>query len=182
MISDKAVKEFKEIFKKKYGVELSDADAREQGQRLMNYVEIVYKHAERDLRRKKRLKDENIKGFYLENEDGHYTCAVCKDTHIANDMWWNPDGIRCRDCWRNIKNGVIPSLTYENEGIWIPEWELQSYYGVHHTTRAKLKREGLLKGRDLKRENGTIYCTVYLVKENKEFLKKYPKKKPKPVV
>jgi len=33
-----------------------------------------------------------------------------------------------------------------------------------------------LKGRDLKREDGSIYCSVYLVEENKEFLRKYLKK------
>jgi len=47
---------------------------------------------------------------------------------------------------------------------------------LHPATRGKLRREGLLKGRDLKRKDGSIYCAVYLVKENKEFFKKYPKK------
>ena len=33
--------------------------------------------------------------------------------------------------------------------------------------------------RKLKRKDGTIYHTVYLVSENQEFLKKYPKQEPK---
>lgn len=175
-ISDKAVKEFKDIYKKEYGVELSDSDARDQGQRLVNFFEILYEQAARDERRKMRLKRDNIDGFYLEGENGEYTCAVCRNNTLASDIWWNLEGIRCRDCWRNIENKVIPSLTYDNEDQWIPEWQLQSYHGLHHTTRAKLKREGLLKGRNLAREDGSIYCTVYLVEENKEFLKRYPRK------
>ena len=39
----------------------------------------------------------------------------------------------------------------------------------------KLRREGLLHGRDLKRVDGSIYETIYLVSENQEFLKKYPR-------
>ena len=33
----------------------------------------------------------------------------------------------------------------------------------------------MLHGRDLKRANGSIYETIYLVSENQEFLKKYPR-------
>ncbi len=32
------------------------------------------------------------------------------------------------------------------------------------------------RGRDLKTKDGAIYHTVYFISENKEFLKKYPKK------
>jgi hypothetical protein len=37
----------------------------------------------------------------------------------------------------------------------------------------------LLHGRDLKRVNGSIYETIYLVSENQEFLKEYPRIKEK---
>ena len=38
-------------------------------------------------------------------------------------------------------------------------------------TAKKLAREGKLKVRELKDENGEVYFRVYLVSENKEFLK-----------
>jgi len=41
MLSDKAVQEFKNIFKKEYGQELTDAEAREQGERLVKFFEIL---------------------------------------------------------------------------------------------------------------------------------------------
>lgn len=176
-LSDKAAQEFKEIFKKEYGQDLTDAEAREQGERLVAFFDILYKQAHIEHRRKMRLKKEKVKGFFLEASEGPYTCAVCRETTPGNDIWWNLDGLRCRDCWRNIQEGVIPPLTYDSDDkIWIKEWQLQSDYGLHPATRGKLRREGILKGRDLKRKDGTIYCTVYLVKENKEFFKKYPKK------
>ena len=177
MLSDKAVQEFKEIFKKKYGQELTDAEARDQGERLVGFFEILYKQAQMEHRRKMRLEKEQVNGFFLDANEGPYTCAVCRGSIPENDIWWNLDGLRCRGCWRNIQEGVIPSLTYDNEdNIWIQEWQLQSDFGLHPATRGKLRRESVLRGRDLKRKDGTIYCSVYLVEENKEFFKKYPKK------
>ena len=177
MLSDKAIQEYKEIFKKEYGQDLTDAEAREQGQRLMNFVEILYDHAVIEHRRKLRLKKEGIKGFYLDPTEGPYTCAICGENFTGDDIWWNSKGLRCRDCWQNIQKRVIPSLTYDNDNkIWIKEWQLQADYSLHPATRNKLRRQGLLNGRNLKRSDGSIYCTIYLVKENLEFFNKYPKK------
>lgn len=43
ILSDKAVQEYKEIFKKEYGQDLSDAEAREQGERLVKFFETLIK-------------------------------------------------------------------------------------------------------------------------------------------
>jgi len=176
-LSDKATREFKDLMKREYGKELSNSEAKVQGERLLQFVEILIKQAQIEHKRKQRLKKEKINGFFLEVSEGVYSCGICKDHHPGNEIWWNPDGLRCRDCWRNIEEGVIPPLTYDSDGeVWIKEWQLQSDFGLHPATRRKLRRDGLLKGRDLKRKDGTIYCTVYLIDENKEFFKKYPKK------
>ena len=177
MLSDKLVQEYKEIFKKEYGQDLTDAEARDQSQRLLGFFEIIYDQAVIEHRRKLRLKKEKVKGFYLEPTEGPYTCAICRENHLGNEIWWNPKGLRCKDCWNNIKKNVIPSLDYDSDNkVWIKEWQLQSDFGIHPATRGKLARQGILNGRDLKKEDGSIYCTVYLVKENQEFLKKYKRK------
>lgn len=177
MLSDKAVQEFKNIFKKKYGQELTDAEARDQGQRLMNFVEIIYDQAVIEHRRKLRLKKDKVKGFFLDSTEGPYTCAICRQNYPGNEIWWDPKGLRCKDCWSNIQKKVIPSLDYDSDDkVWIKEWQFHYDYGLHPATRNKLRREGLLKGRDLKKSDGSIYCTVYLISENEEFLRKYPKK------
>ena len=41
MLSDKVVQEYKKIFKEKYGQDLTDAEAREQGERLVKFFEIL---------------------------------------------------------------------------------------------------------------------------------------------
>jgi len=126
--------------------------------------------------RKRRLQKEP-EGFFLER-DRYYNCGICYEGHYGNEIWWNLDGTRCADCWRNIKEGIIPSLKkrlFDNEDEWISSSQLKSKYNVQSSSVRKLRKEGLLHGRELKRANGSIYETIYLVSENKEFLKKYPR-------
>lgn len=176
ILSQKSVDEYKKIFKKEYGVDLSDAEAREQGGRLFGFFEILFEHAMIEEKRKKRLKKEP-EGFFLEPGEGSYTCAICDESHYGNEIWWTPEALRCEDCWRNTKEKVIPPLDYDIDNkVWIKDWQIQSDYGIHPMTARKFRRLSELVGRDLKRKGGSIYCTVYLVSENKEFLKKYAKK------
>lgn len=141
-------------------------------------AEIQGEHEGIDATRKRRLEKEP-EGFFLDS-DGYLTCGICYEGHYGNEIWWNLDGIRCADCWNNIKEGVIPPLKkdlFHNEDEWISNSQLKSRHDIHPASVKKLRREGILHGRDLKRANGSIYQTIYLVSDNQEFLKKYPRKK-----
>lgn len=52
MISDKAIQEYKEIFKDEYGQDLTEAEAREQGERLLKFFEILIKIDQRNKQNK----------------------------------------------------------------------------------------------------------------------------------
>lgn len=147
---------------------------------LVQIARMTGRHAGIENMRKRRLKKEP-EGFFLEASEGPLTCSICGEHYYGNAMWWNLDGTRCKDCWRNIKEGVIPSLTprYDDKSNWFESWQIKSNHGVHPSSVRKLVREGLLHSRDLKRKDGSVYYTVYLVSENQEFLKKYPKQKSK---
>ncbi len=43
MITDKRLQEYKKIYKEHYGKEISDAEALEQGTKLMRLMEVIYK-------------------------------------------------------------------------------------------------------------------------------------------
>jgi hypothetical protein len=43
MISEKALKEFKAIYKEKFDIDLSDRDALESATKLLRLVDIIYK-------------------------------------------------------------------------------------------------------------------------------------------
>ncbi len=129
--------------------------------------------------RKRRLEKEP-EGFFLEVSDGgNYTCGICGRSFAGDKIWWNLDGLRCADCWKNIKEGVIPhdlKHEYDGDNQWVPEWQFQSDYGIHPATRDKYVRQGILKARQLKDAKGYVYYKVFLVDENKEFLKDHPKR------
>jgi len=146
---------------------------------LVQLGRMTGKYAGIENMRKRRLEKEP-EGFFLEASEGPLTCSICGEYYYGNEMWWNLDGTRCKDCWRNIKEGVIPSLTPRyDDNNWFESWQIKSNHGVHPSSVRKLVKEGLLHSRDLKRNDGTVYYTVYLTSENQEFMKKYPKQKSK---
>lgn len=174
-LSNKEVQEFKDISKKVYNIDLSDAEARDQGERLVRLFELLLKADSVERQRKKRLEKEPD-GFCLEETEGPYNCRVCRQYVSGKQAWWDLFGVKCLDCQRNIKEGVIPAEICNKDDIWIKAWELSSEFSIHSSTVRKLRREGKLKGIDLKTTGGTTYYTVYLVKDNKKFLKDHPKK------
>lgn len=150
------------------------------GNNLVQLARLIGEHEGIENMRKRRLTKEPD-GFFLEAGEGPYTCGICGENYYGDEMWWNLDGIRCKDCRRNILERVIPPLRnkYKDKDVWFQDWQIKSDYGVHPATRGKLRRDGLLKGRDLKRVDGIVYFTVYLISENQEFIKKYPKQNSK---
>lgn len=138
---------------------------------------ITGKHVGIENVRKRRLEKE-LEGFFLEISEGPLDCGICGRNRPGNEIWWTLVGLRCADCWKNMKAGVLPKdlkHQYSNDDQWISEWQIKSRHGVHPATRGKLIRQGFLKAKQLKDSSGAIYCTMFLVGENKEFLDKYPK-------
>jgi Zn ribbon nucleic-acid-binding protein len=128
-------------------------------------------------RARKRLLEKEPDGFFLENKpDSTYSCGVCGDHIPSGRTWWRPEGLSCADCHRNIKEGVIPDLLKQGDETYIKEWQINSDYSVHPSTRRMLERKDILKSRKLKRHDGSEYETIYLIEENAEFIKQYPKK------
>lgn len=42
MLSKKALQDYKAIYKKRYGVELSDQEAQEKGRKLLEFFKLIY--------------------------------------------------------------------------------------------------------------------------------------------
>lgn len=143
-----------------------------------NYVQLARINAEFEVEtriRTRRLKEEP-EGFFLNDGGRGYTCAICGHHHDGEDIWWRPDGLRCRNCWNNIKKGVIPMLkldAHDWEKEFLTKFDITYKYKIHPSTVGKLRRQGELVGRDLKNAEGQTYCEVFLVKENKKFLINY---------
>jgi hypothetical protein len=149
------------------------------GDNMVQLARMMGKFEAEENMRKRRLEKEPD-GFILgAREGGSYTCKVCWNSTPGEEAWWDLRGIRCLDCQRNFKEGIVPPEIFEEDygyELFINHSKFKDDYGVYPITVKKLRKEGLIHGRDLKRKDGTVYYTLYLVRENQEFLIKYPKK------
>lgn len=144
---------------------------------LVQLARLLGEHDGIEAMRKRRL-EKKPDGFLLNDGKVGYTCGVCSGSFPGENIWWDLRGIRCGDCQRNLKEDIVPIEIFEDDygyDVVIKSWNFRDNYGVHPSSVKRLRREGLLHGRDLKRVDGTVYYTIYLVSENQEFLKKYPK-------
>lgn len=151
-----------------------DERSKYEGDNMVQLARLLGKSKAEDNLRRKRLEAET-EGFFLEG-DGIYSCGICGESTPGNRTWWDLSGVRCSDCQRNVKEGVIPKKVLGKKKGIVKEWEFQAYYSIHPATRKKWEREGKLKGRNFKRSDGTTYCTIYLKDENKEFFETHPEK------
>lgn len=152
-----------------------------------NMVELSKMLGELDgienMRRRRQIKEPD--GFLLDDTGSSYTCTVCRMPSPTGETWWYSSSLWCVDCKRNIDKGVVPKLISEDDHdkTWFTESDIKYDREIKTQTLRKLEREGLLHPRKLTNSEGWTYCSVYLVKENKEFFNKYPKvKKSSPII
>jgi len=130
-----------------------------------------------NMRKRKLLKEPD--GFFLNDGKEGYSCGICHTSVSGDKTWWDLKGIRCADCQRNLKAGNIPLVIFDDNygyDVIINHWDFKDVYGVYPITVKKLKKEGLIIGHDLTREDGSVYYTIFLVNDNKKFLRTHPQK------
>lgn len=171
-IPPKAVEEFKELFNKKYGRKLSDSEAKESAQNLLNFFEVLYDISKEQYLREQKLK-KNPNGFHLESNK-YYSCVVCNKTIEGNTAWWDKYGTKCANCQKNIDKKILPKKLLEGKfasNNWFSGWQFKDKFNIHSSTLRKLVREGKLKSIKLKDENSITYHEIFPIKENIKFLK-----------
>lgn len=161
-LSKERINEFKEVFKKDYGKDLTDAEASEYANSLMNFVELLYDCALKDVQKKNRLKKEP-NGFPV---DGNYSCLVCGCSINSENGWYDWYGHTCLLCRDAIKNGTLPAFVCQQRDSYYLTWHLKDRFKIHPATARKMVREGKLKARIVLNENNKPYEYVFLKKEN----------------
>jgi hypothetical protein len=165
--SKETIQEFKEIFKKDYGKELTDGEASESANNLVGLFRVLYESAKKEREREIRLKKEP-EGFHL--TDGIYNCCICHTQVEEDSSWYDKNGIKCLLCQKAVKDDLIPSFTCRERESWYGFWELENKFGIKHPTARKLVRKGKLKARIVPYENGNPYEYVFLKKENPDLV------------
>lgn len=126
--------------------------------------------------RTKRLSNEPDGFLLTENSDGYYSCGICYQSIRGFESWWNSYGITCENCHRNILEGIISSEVCSDRDTWFSFSDFDHAFGIHPQTGRKLARQGVVKGTELKNSDGVVYYTIFLVKDNVQFLKDHPQK------
>lgn len=167
-LSKERIDEFKEIYKKEKGEELSDQEAYETAHNLAGFFEILWECAQKQARLERRLKKEP-EGFPV---DGNYSCLVC---HIGINQatgWYHWGGPRCLICHKAIKDGIIPTFVLRQHDSYYSKWQLERF-GIKPQSVKKYIREGKLKPRTVLNENGTVHEHIFLKKENPGYIERY---------
>lgn len=130
-----------------------------------------------NMRKRRLIKEPD--GFLLEPGDSYYSCTICHGSTSPGETWWLPHALWCPNCKKNIDEGVIPKLFSEDDHkeTWFRQFDIEYNYGLKWNQIRKLEREGVLHPRNLINLEGHSYCSVYLLKENKEFFKTHQKVK-----
>lgn len=163
-ITQKQIEEYKKIYKKEYGKELTDEEARETGQNLVRFAELIIEQMKIDHYRKKRMEKEP-NGFHLEVESS-YSCCICYEHFPGNEMWYDQYGIKCINCQRALDTEVIPKYVCTDPNSWFADWKVQRKLGIHSATMRKMIRENKLKPRVIKRKDGSKHFELFIIKEN----------------
>ncbi len=163
-LSEKAIKEFQEIYKKEYGKEITYEEAAEAGRNLVGFFKILYDGHVAELRLKEKLK-ESPKGFSL--MDGKtYNCGICHASIKDEQLWYDKWGKKCLACQDAVNKRKIPGKICYNDKYWYATWEFETYFKLKSPTVRKLARQGVLNARVVPKSG----FEVFLLKENADAL------------
>lgn len=163
-LEEKTIKEFQEIYRKKYGKEITYEEAAEASRNLIGLFDVLLDIHFAELKLKERLKD-SPKGFSL--MDGKtYTCGICHTSISDEQLWYDKWGKKCLACQEAVNKKVVPGKICYNDKYWYSTWELDSYLKLKSPTVRKLARQGILKARTVPQTN----FLVFLIKDNEGVL------------
>lgn len=166
-LSQESVDEFKELFKKEYGVEYDDATAREAAQNLIGFFDALLRIDSREQEWKEKLK-ESPNGFGIDNTMG-YSCRLCRNTNTKWEYWYDKNELKCPPCQRAIDEGIVPENVMHDKDSWMSMGDVRKKLDLHHSTIQKMIRTGELQARIIK--NGKCdYFWVFLKKENNQLI------------
>lgn len=170
MLDKKAIDEFREIYRKENGQELTDAEASDAAYRLYGFAELALEVAKRDIQRKRQLQKEPG-GFHI--TDGTYNCMVCGVPVTGDQSWYDRYGVKCLLCQRAVNKGIIPGFVCTARDSHYGMWELKSKFNIISATARKLIRQGKLHARVVLTNDGKPYEYIFLKKENPQLISRY---------
>ncbi len=166
-LSDKRIKEFKDIFEKESGKKMSWEEAAEGAYGLARFAELMFDSWVEDQRRKKKL-EESPRGFHLEGIG--YTCFICGSSISNEETWYDKYGIKCLICQRAIDKKIIPATAAKNKDGWYSKYDLESRFNIDRHALNRFVKQGVLKPRIVPSSTDRPHTYLFLIKDNKDIL------------
>jgi len=163
-ISNKSIQEFKRIYKKSYGKDLSDSEARESAQGLLMFCQIAIDGYIDDKKKQAKLKM-YPKGFHYEDSK-IYSCLMCKANICNEEVWYDKYGQKCLDCQDNLDKKRIPKMAFKDRDTWYSYISLEYDFGIKKKDVNRLIKEGKLIKRDFVNRIGNSYFSIFMKKDN----------------
>jgi len=166
-LSEKHIKEFKEIYKKEYDKDLSDQEAFESAHNLVGFVSVIYDGWVMDQKRKKKL-ESSPKGFHLDGIG--YTCFICGNSVSNEQTWYDKHGIKCLTCQKSIDKKEIPASLASDKESWYSKYDLENCFCLKGAMLRSWIKSGILKARTVTNNGKGVHVQLFLIKDNKVFL------------
>ncbi|MFZ2275377.1 MAG: hypothetical protein WAV68_00165 [Candidatus Nanogingivalis sp.] len=147
-VSEKYLKEFKELCEKKNIKYETEAEYEEAARNLVGLVDLLVEMDMAQRALKKGL-DTEPKGYPLEGNGRN--CSLCGRSVYDGDGWYDKWGFKCMNCQDAVNKKKIPGSLcgdYDHKK-YVTEPTLSYKSGVHIQTIRKLIRQGKIKVRQI---------------------------------
>lgn len=147
-VSEKYLKEFKELCEKKNIKYETEAEYEEAARNLVGLVDLLVEMDMAQRALKKRL-DTEPKGYALEGNGRN--CSLCGRSVYDGDGWYDKWGFKCINCQDAVNKKKIPGSLcgdYDHKK-YVTESTLSWKSGLHIQTIRKLIRQGKIKARQI---------------------------------
>jgi len=166
-LSQERIQEFKDLFEKEKGEEITWSEASEGANNLVGFYEILLKCHIEDLKLKEKLK-ELPDGFNLEGTGR--TCAICGNPSTVEGSWYDKYGLKCLICQDSINRKEIPPSLAKNKESWYSKYDLESSFNLKGPTLTSWIKKGVIKARSITYKGKGVRTQLFLIKDNKDFL------------
>lgn len=147
-VSEKYLKEFKELCEKKNIKYETEAEYETAARNLVGLVDLLVEMDMAQRALKKRL-DTEPKGYVLEGNGRN--CSLCGRSVYDGDGWYDKWGFKCMNCQDAVNKKKIPGSLcgdYDHKK-YVTESTLSYKSGLHTQTIRKLIRQGKIKARQI---------------------------------
>jgi hypothetical protein len=171
-ISKERLEELRQICKKDFNTDLTDQELHDVAFNLVGYYDALSRFYWEDMEVELAIL-KNPKGLPASGKRGG-NCQICGTQIDEKTGWQDKWGFKCLDCQRAVDKKQIPGYVCQDHGSWYGGAQgLSERFNLPKKTINAYIKQGKLKSRDLKDEQGNTYLKIYLLADNESVFGKY---------